>query len=188
MTSAVLSGDVHIGKTTVCRAVAELVRERGYSVHGILTPPILDSHGTRLGIEAVDLASGTRRELARVWQGQPEQQGDWNWEGPQIGPYCFDPAILEWAHGAIARGIAHGCDLLIIDEIGRLELEQGLGFSQALDLLGTSVAVRSLLVVRASLLEAFRRRLPRLDFATFTVTVDNRADLAVEIAEHLFPS
>jgi nucleoside-triphosphatase THEP1 len=188
VTSVVLTGEVHIGKTTVCRAVAELTRERGYCVRGILTPPILDPKGRRLGIEAIDLASGERRELARVWRGRRKQEEDWNWDGPQMGPYFFDPAVLEWAHDAIARGIALDCDLLIIDEIGRLELEQGLGFSQVLDLLGTSIVVRSLLVVRASLLEAFHQRLPSLEFVTFIVTPDNRADLAAEIAQRLFLS
>ncbi len=187
MTSAVLTGDVHIGKTTVCRAVAALAVERGYCVRGILTPPILDSQGTRLGIEAVNLATGVRRELARVRRDEIDQE-DWDWSGPQMGPYFFDPAVLEWAQHTIARAIAFGCDLLVIDEIGRLELEQGLGFSQVLDLLDTSVVVRSLLVVRASLLEAFRKRLPGLEFLTFTVTTDNRADLAAEIAERLFLS
>jgi len=188
LTSVVLTGEIHIGKTTVSRTIAELAQERGYCVHGILTPPILDSDGTRLGIEAVNLASGERRELARVWRGHRKQEEDWNWDGPQIGPYYFDPAVLVWAHDAIARGIALDCDLLIIDEIGRLELEQGLGFSQVLDLLGTSIVVRSLVVVRASLLEAFRRRLPKLEFVTFTVTSENRDDLATEIAERLFLS
>lgn len=186
MTSVVLTGEVHIGKTSVCRAIAELTQERGYCVHGILTPPILDSQGTRLGIEAVDLATGERRELARVWRGRRKQEEEWNWDGPQMGPYYFDPAVLEWAQDAIARGIALDCDLLIVDEIGRLELEQGLGFSRVLDLLGTSVVVRSLLVVRVSLLEAFRQRLPGLKFVTFTVTLDNRADLAAEVAERFF--
>jgi nucleoside-triphosphatase THEP1 len=186
--SVVLTGKVHIGKTTVCRAVVELVRERGYCVHGILTPPILDARGTRLGIEAVDLASELRRELARVWRGQRRQEEDWDWSGPQIGPYFFDAAVLEWAQDTISRGIALGCDLLVIDEIGRLELEQGVGFSQVLDLLGTGVVVRSLLVVRASLLQAFRQRLPGLEFLTLTVTPDNLADLSTEIAARLFLS
>jgi nucleoside-triphosphatase THEP1 len=188
VTSVVLTGEVHIGKTTVCRAVVELARERGYCVRGILTPPILDSQGTRLGIETVNLATGVRRELARVWRGQRKKEEDWDWDGPHMGPYFFDSGVLEWAQDTISHDIALGCDLLVIDEIGRLELERGIGFSQVLDPLDTGVVVRSLLVVRATLLEAFRRRLPGLEFLTFTVTPDNRADLATEIAARLFLS
>lgn len=177
MTSAVLTGKVHIGKTTVCRAVADLARERGYCVCGILTPPILDEEGERLGVEVVDLASGERRELARL---------DRQFGGPSVGPYHFDPLALQWTQDVVARAIAVGCDLLIVDEIGRLELEQKQGVHHVLDLLQTSVVLRSLLVVRATLLDAFRRRLPELAFITFVVTDDNRKTLPSEIAQRFF--
>lgn len=177
MTNAVLTGEVHIGKTTVCRTVADLAVQRGYCVRGILTPPILDENGVRLGIEVVDLASGERRELART---------DRDLGGPRVGPYRFDRVALQWAQDAVARAIAEGGDLLIVDEIGRLELEQDNGFNQILDLLETSIMLRSLLVVRATLLDAFRRRLPQLEFITFELTQDNRDTLSLEITQRFF--
>nr|MBC7245442.1 hypothetical protein [Chloroflexota bacterium] len=190
---AVLTGQVHVGKTTVCRAVAELARQRGYCVRGILTPPILDEKGERLGIEALDLATGERRVLARVHQ--PDAQtgatlkpfglGE-EYHSPHVGPYHFDPEVLQWGQDVIARAIGMGCDLLIIDEIGRLELEQNSGFNKVLDLLRSSVIPRCLLVVRDTLLDSFRQRLPGLEFITFTVTVENRHALPMEIVQRLF--
>jgi nucleoside-triphosphatase len=177
VTNAVLTGKVHIGKTTVCRAVADLARQRGYCVRGVLTPPILDENGVRLGIEVVNLANGKRRVLART---------DQDLGGPHVGPYHFDPLALQWAQDAMARAIAIGCDLLIVDEIGRLELEENAGFAHILQLLETSVVLRSLLVVRATLLQAFRRRLPDLEFITFQVTEDNLRTLPSEIAQRFF--
>ncbi|MEM4723559.1 MAG: nucleoside-triphosphatase [Candidatus Hadarchaeum sp.] len=189
---AVLTGPVHVGKTTVCRAVAELAKQRGYCVRGILTPPILDKNGERLGIEVLDLATGEHRVLARVGypngQKDLEHSGSGEYQGPHVGPYYFDPEVLQWAQDVISEAIGMGCDLLIIDEIGRLELEQNTGFHQVLDLLMTSILPRCLLVVRETLLDAFRRRLPELEFIVFEVTVDNRRALAVEIAERLFLS
>jgi len=186
VTNAVLTGKVHIGKTTVCRAVADLARQRGYCVHGILTPPILDKNGVRLGIEVVDIASGERRELARLRPASREAELDWDRVGPRVGPYHFDPVALQWGQDVVARAIAVGCDLLIVDEIGRLELEQNQGFNHVLHLLETSIVLRSLLVVRASLLDAFRRRLPELEFITFEVTEDNRHTLPFEITQRFF--
>jgi len=177
VTNVVLTGQVHAGKTTVCSAVADLAQQYGYCARGILTPPIFDQQGNRLGIEALDLASGERRELARI---------DRDWGGPHVGPYHFDPAALQWGQDVIARAIAVGCDLLIVDEIGRLELEQNKGFNHILHLLATSVVPRSLLVVRATLLDTFRRRWPELEFVTFEVTEGNRDILPLEIAERLF--
>jgi nucleoside-triphosphatase THEP1 len=197
MINAILTGAVHIGKTTVCRAVADLVQERGYCVQGILTPPILDKTGRRLGIEVLDLATGEHRVLARVWredgQAVPAPNG---WEdtihgdfsGPQVGIYQFDPAALQWGQEAVARAIAVGCDLLIVDEIGRLELEFNEGFYQVLQLLQTSIVLRSLLVVRFGLLEKFRHHVPELEFITFEVTEGNRHTLPFEISERLFLS
>jgi nucleoside-triphosphatase THEP1 len=79
-----------------------------------------------------------------------------------------------------------GCDLLVVDEIGRLELERNEGFDHVLDLLETSIVLRSLLVVRATLLDTFRRRLPELGFITFEVTEDNRYTLPFEITQRFF--
>ena len=177
MTHAVLTGDVHIGKTTVCQAVVDLARQRRYCVRGILTLPILDKKGQRLGLDVLDLSDGKQRKLARVGQ---------DFGGPSVGPYHFDPAALQWGGDVIARAIAVGCDLLVVDEIGRLELEQNTGFSQVLELLATNVVPRSLLVVRTVLLDAFRRRLPGLEYITFEVTVDNRDVIPAEIAQGLF--
>ncbi|MBC7233000.1 MAG: hypothetical protein H5T68_07165 [Chloroflexi bacterium] len=190
---AVLTGPVHIGKTTVCRAVADLVRQRGYCVRGILTPPILDKQEVRLGIEVLDLATGERRVLARVRQPndlpegpiEPSKQGE-EYNGPHVGPYHFDPEALQWGQDVVARAIGLGCDLLIVDEIGRLELEQNSGFNHVLDLLVTSVVPRCLLVVRDTLLDAFRRRVPDLEPIVFEVTVENRHTLPMEIAQRLF--
>jgi nucleoside-triphosphatase THEP1 len=195
MINAVLTGAVHIGKTTVCQAIADLLQERGYCVRGILTPPILDEKGKRLGINVLDLASGEYRVLARVWReaehAVPASQ-DWeaavggDFSGPQVGIYQFDPAALQWGQEAVARAIAVGCDLLIVDEIGRLELVRNEGFYPVLRLLQTSVVLRSLLVVRSELLDRFRAHMPDLEFITFEITAANRPVLPFEITERLF--
>lgn len=177
MTTVVLTGPVHIGKTTVCRQVADWAQQHGFRVRGILTPPILDASGACLGIEVLDVESRERRELARV---------DCDWGGPCVGPYHFDPAALEWGQNIVASAIITGCDLLIVDEIGRLELEQGAGFQRVLPLLATGSMSNSLIVVRDTLLDAFRRHLPDLETRLFEVTLENRNALHMEIVELIF--
>ena len=49
-----------MGKTTVCQAVAELARRRGYRPDGVITPAFYDSQGAKVGFEAVDVGSGER--------------------------------------------------------------------------------------------------------------------------------
>lgn len=188
MKTAVVSGEVHIGKTTVCNAVVQWARVHGYRVGGILTPPIVDHLGERVGIAAVDLATNERRELARIRTGGGLVFKDENWAGgPTIGPHSFSLAALQWGQEVVARAISEGCDLLVVDEIGRLELEHETGFSQVLDLLCTSRVPRSMVVVRKPLLERFQHRLPDLAFATFEVTLDNRDAMPSRIVRWLFP-
>jgi len=176
VTHLVLTGDLHVGKTTVCRKVVDLARQRDYSVGGILTTTSLQPGGQRLGFVLQDLATAERRELARV---------DRDYGGPSVGPFRFDPAVLQWGYDIVAQTIAAGCDLLVVDEIGRLELEQSTGFSQVLDLLAASSVTRSLLVVRSSLLEAFRQRVPELEYVVFEVTRDNRDFAPRRVARRL---
>jgi len=118
-----------VGKTTVCQAVADLTRRRGYRPGGVITPALYSSHGAKLGFEAVDVGSGERWPLART---------DQETGGPRVGPYSLDPAGLARALKVLERAISAGCDLLMVDEIGPLELEQGEGFAPILDLLRSS--------------------------------------------------
>ena len=60
-----LSGPIGAGKTTLCERAAAAARERGLRVAGVLAPAIVED-GAKVGIEAVDLASGKRRLLART--------------------------------------------------------------------------------------------------------------------------
>lgn len=181
---SVLTGDVHIGKTTVCLKLVDWARQRGYAVCGILTQPVFDNQGARLGLTVLDLASGERRELARIDQNQPIS-GPAS-DGPRVGAYGFDPAGLRWTSAALKRAVAMCGDLLIVDEVGRLELEQGTGLHEALGLVATSAVPRTLWVVRRTLLDAFQRRLPGLRFVVFEATEANRGALHLEIAQQLF--
>jgi nucleoside-triphosphatase THEP1 len=191
VTYTVLTGEVHVGKTTVCRAVVHLARQRGYCVRGILTPPILDDRGQRLGVAVVDLTSGEQRILARYRSAISGTAPGVKRSGPRVGDYHFDAGALQWGQELIFQAIAANYDLLVVDEIGRLELEQGTGFSQVLDALARtaqSIATGNhLLVVRKPLLPAFRVRLPDFNFVSFEVTLGNRDTVAPEIVERLFP-
>jgi len=210
MIHVVLSGRVRIGKTTVCQAVIDQAQKRGYCVAGILTPALLDRHGKRDGIEVVDLSTGERRRLARVvarsaesvslpLQPQPNlssgsalaqpPQGaaalEYGSQGFHMGDYQFDATALQWGQDALARSIATGCDLLVMDEIGRLELEYNAGFGQVLEALQTGVVFRSLLVVRTELLDKLRHRLPELPFVIVETSEVNRRTLASRILDML---
>ena len=147
MSIALLSGEIGAGKTTVCQRVVNLARSRGYACGGLLTPALIED-GRKVGIVGVDLGSGGRRVMART---------DRDLGGPCVGCYHFTADAFAWANAVIASAVEAGCDLLVVDEIGPLELVQGGGLAPALDVLGA--APRALIVVRISLVDALRGRL-----------------------------
>ena len=60
----VITGPLHVGKTTVCERTLALLRPGGIEPAGILTPARFSAGGERAGLDVVDVASGTRRALA----------------------------------------------------------------------------------------------------------------------------
>ncbi len=114
-----LTGESQVGKTTICRRAAALAAERGHRCAGILSVPLMEE-GRRVGANALNLANGQERELART---------DCTLSNVCYGVWSFNPATLEWGN-ALFRGLGE-CDLLIVDEIGPLEFEIGSGWIEA---------------------------------------------------------
>jgi nucleoside-triphosphatase THEP1 len=178
---ALLTGEVGCGKTTVCGRIIELLRARDVTVGGILAPARLDADGTKIGIDAVDVATGERRPLAdRVPGG-----------GATIGPYTFDHASLNWAAARLLATVAkfepgRTSPVLIVDEIGPLELVQQSGLVEILGpLADPEIVSHALVIVRQALADTLAARLGRPDVRQFRVDVDNREHMPRAIAAHL---
>jgi nucleoside-triphosphatase len=96
------------GKTTLARAVAEAMKVQGLTVAGFLTEEIRDG-GCRTGF-SIEAFGGERGVLAHL-----ARSGE-----PRVGRYGVDVATFERI--ALA-GLEHtAADIVVIDEIGRMEL------------------------------------------------------------------
>jgi len=168
-----LSAASGAGKTTVCRKAADLAASRGYSVGGILSAPRLGPAGER-GLDVEDIRHGVRRPLA-------ETVG--SVDGPVIGPWRFHNSGLEWGDAVMARAVP--CDLLVVDEIGPLELIYETGWTQALPALRSGGYRVGLVVVRPALVEPLLRRIEGTRMMTVTVTQSNRDRLPVDLVAQL---
>jgi len=129
------------GKTTICLRTIELAQARGLCVAGILSPPV-EQNGVKTAIKLRDLSTGQERILARRG-GEGE---------PRVGCWTFDPAAVAWGQKVLAS--LPPCDLLVIDEIGPLELEMGAGLTNALDALRGASYRLALVTVRPALVRA----------------------------------
>jgi nucleoside-triphosphatase THEP1 len=216
--AVLLTGRRGVGKTTVCQAVAELARRRGYQPGGVITPALYDHNGAKIGFEAMDVGSGERWPLARTDIFLPPMSGGDRGGGSghrqelgslRVGHYSFDPNALarvlkvlkracpeplDCARDKLRRRAATaGCDLLMVDEIGPLELEQGEGFAPILDLLPVeekaspgAKTTHTLIVVRPALVEKLCQRLDGIEFVVFHTTEENRDELPRRIVERLW--
>jgi nucleoside-triphosphatase THEP1 len=177
MMNVLLTGERQMGKTTVCRQVAELARGLDYEPAGVLALAVLDKDGLPVAYHALMLADGEQRLLARA-------NGDLG--GPRTGRYSFDANVFSRVIGRLRGAISQGCDLLIVDEIGPLELEQGRGLAPILSDLSGRGLPPLLLVVRSELAGQLQKRLSDITFRTFTVTQENRQALPDAIIKELF--
>jgi len=164
-------GEPGSGKTSWCREYIDWRRKSGSSVGGILCPAI-EKQGQRVGSNALDLLTGQEVPFARLSRYRSFRGGE------VVGDYTISRAGILFARGAIKRAIESRCDLVIIDEVGPLEL-RGKGLMPAVELALAS-AVNILLVVRSSLREALQRHFPQYEFAVvadLTLSPSNMSEL-----------
>jgi nucleoside-triphosphatase THEP1 len=154
----ILTGESGSGKTTICTQVVALARARGFQVAGVLTSPRLTS-GCKVGLDVEDIRTGECLPLAERVSAA---------DGPAIGDWHFHRDGLAWGT-MVLRG-ATPCDVLVIDEVGPLELVQGKGWTIGLNVLRAGRFRLALVVVRPALLSCLQEQLGGIKPLTLTVT------------------
>lgn len=136
------------GKTTLCSRIISQARDAGLTVGGLICPAVFES-GEKTAIDQVDIASGERRNLGwRIRDGSDNTVGCWK----------FDVSVLDWGNEILSA--LGDEDLIVIDEIGPLELVEGKGYLEAMRLLDGGRYRMAVVVVRPALLQAAQERWP----------------------------
>jgi len=173
-----LTGSIGIGKTSLCQRLVALLRQQGLEPAGILAPALIDDQGMKIGIRLLRIETEEERVLALV-------EGDLR--GPRTGRYAFDADVMAWGLSGLRRALRGQYDLVLIDEIGPLELLRGEGLAPVLGDLRDLCEPHVLIVVREALTEVLRERLDKPDLVTFSLRMGVRETLAKEVAERYFP-
>ncbi len=114
-----ITGMPKSGKTTLLSRIAEELKSHGLRVGGFISPEE-KTHGTRTGFYVRDIESGEIGLLADV-----------NADGPKVSKYHVDIKSFENVVLPALRKFDR-YDVVVIDEIGRMELKSG-KFSELLD-------------------------------------------------------
>jgi nucleoside-triphosphatase len=166
-----LTGSPGIGKTTVLLKVVEALKDKGYSVGGMVSREVR-SCGTRVGFEILDLSSNKRGWLAHVNQKV----------GPQVGKYRVNLEDLDAVGAEAILKAVRECDVIAIDEIGPMEL-----FSEKFRLAVKKAVESSKLIIGVVHWKARHRLIDevkaREDVEICAVTYENRDKIHEAIVE-----
>jgi nucleoside-triphosphatase THEP1 len=135
-----LTGPVHGGKTTFLERSLVRWASRGIAPGGFLSVAVTGASGAA-GYDLLELKTGRRHPYLRR-EGEPDAE--------RTGPFFFVPSTLERARSIIRE--ADPCELLIVDEVGPLELRGG-GLWTVLREVLSRPGTRCLLVAREEILE-----------------------------------
>lgn len=157
----IVHGEIGSGKT---RRVADWVRiqtQAGRSVGGVLALK------TPQGRRFMDIASGDEVALEQPAQDETTLA---------VGRFVFRRAAFDWAIARIEATVDAGCEAVVIDEVGPLEL-RGEGFADLLDRLAmTHPGVEQVMLVRTGLVEAVVERFGQNAEVVFDPAFDPQGD------------
>lgn len=152
----ILTGPIHSGKTTLLKKVVKELKQQKQNVDGFLSEAVIKDR-VMVGYDLLDLKEEKSVPFIR-------KEGKENWEN--IGSYFFIPQSLEKAKRIILQSKED--DLLVVDEVGPLELEGG-GLWPALKKVIFLTRRRSLLVIRIDIVQDFLRIAKNKELKIFDV-------------------
>jgi len=106
-----LTGKPGSGKSTVLMKVIENLKKKGLKIGGIITPEIR-VEGKRIGFKVIDVHSKEEGILASVDQKV----------GPRVGKYRVNLEDFERVALKALDFALNECDVICVDELGRMEL------------------------------------------------------------------
>ena len=107
-----ITGRPGSGKSTLLSRILDYLKNKGFTIGGMICPDIRDSRGFRIGFKIVDILTGEETWLARKGFGV----------GPRIGKYIVNVGEAGRLGVKALTTALEKADVIAIDEIGPMEL------------------------------------------------------------------
>lgn len=160
----IVSGPVGGGKTTFTRNITEFLKDQDIKSEGILSERIMAGSRTT-GYDVVDLTTGEREMFLRE---------DGNPAGETIGKFYIYPAGLQAGRSILEALVSEKTGIVIIDEVGMLEL-QGKGWHDSISELLEKSSNNILMTVRDKYVDDVKKKWNLTEAIIFNVPDnDNR--------------
>jgi nucleoside-triphosphatase THEP1 len=168
----ILSGEENVGKSTLCKRIIEHGMLRNIIVSGIQSDlEIINS--LRKAINSFDIKTGEMMNLAVYSPGWDKEKPKRKWK--------FNKQAIKWGNDVLRRSLP--ADLLVINEIGYLELEKDGGWNECFNLLESDQFKMALVVIRPELLELTKKRYENLSI--YVLNKYNRKEIEKELIDKL---
>jgi len=168
-----LEGPPGVGKTTLVRALIARLCAAGIPVGGFVTRELRE-HGRRVGFVAEEI-NGPGAVIAGA---------DWS-QGLAVGRYRVDVQAFERIALPALERARVGAGVVVVDELGRMELASAACVRAVHELLGHDLAVVATVhAVSDPVTDALKRR---PDIRVFRVCEENRDELSETLAGLIVP-
>lgn len=154
----IITGSIGQGKTTQIQKIVESLKEKNITVTGIYSPRLMEN-GNTTGYDIVDIETNRREAFLR--------QTD-NKDLNGIGKYSICQKGLESGNDALRRSKNNKNRLVVIDEIGKLELENQGWSANVTELLESSAIL--IFAVRDTFTEQVIEKWNLKDYLVFNVS------------------
>jgi len=166
-----VAGSRESGKTTFLEVLSKELKDQGLTTGGFIAKAI-HTDGSRSGYGLISLTDKTRSGFCTI---EPHE----NWD--KVGRFYIDPTGEQFGK-KIIRDANDSCDVIIIDEVGPLELRNK-GWSSDLLALGERPDIIQIWAVRDRLVDKVSRKWPIRNYQYVQIDQTSPQEMTKKILE-----
>ncbi len=173
----ILTGSIGQGKTTFIQKIVENFQSKGIVVGGIYSPRVMQGE-TTIGYDIIDINTNEREVFLR--QNTAEKN-------MQIGRFNINLQGLQKGVKAIKNSSNTNTRIVVIDEVGRLELENN-GWAKNIEELICNSQNHVLLVIRDHFVEKVIEKWEIKNYQVFDISEKDFASISNSIHHYIIQS